>query len=211
MHFQNVEFCLISLLLLFVVCRILQNRWQYFYKSQVSRGFSPAGSDQQAVDDIQPEHCDQLSAILSAYGQAIIHHIDPSITRTVLESLQRVHERYKLFNRGFFKAELLEKYLVTLLNLLLSHNGVLYYDHLINILFHMGQADMNALHSTFVSVGFAYDAKNIEEICMAKVRRFIDDFSDYPVFANNVRCTHSFIIHHKKNTANHTPCIFRTS
>lgn len=131
------------------------------------RGFSPVGDDQ---PEAQPEHSEQLSAILTAYGHALDQHIDPEITRAVLTSLQVVHERCKLFNRQFFKANLLESYLHTLLKVLLSHGGVLHYDQLITVIYYMGQSDMSALHSAFVSIGFSYDAKNIEEICMAKVR-----------------------------------------
>lgn len=131
------------------------------------RGFSPGASDQLAIDETQPEHFEQFSAILTAYGQALEQHIDPQITQTVLKSLQHLHERFKLFDRRFFKANLLESYLHTLLKVLLSHNGVLYYDQLISVLYHMGRSDVNALHSTFVAIGFSYDAKNIGEICLA--------------------------------------------
>lgn len=110
-----------------------------------------------------------MLAILTAYGRALDQIIDPHITQTVLKSLQSLHERWKLFDREFFKANLLELYLYTLFKVLLSHNGILYYDQLIAVLFNMGQSNVAMLHSTFVSFGYSHDAKNVEEICLAKV------------------------------------------
>lgn len=169
--FPNLQHFLLENILDFIFSfySILHNRWQYFYKSQVSRGFSPGASDQLPIDDAQPEHVEQLLAILTAYGRALDHIIDPHITQTVLKSLQSLHERWKLFDREFFKANLLELYLYTLFKVLLSHNGILYFDQLIAVLFNMGQSNVAVLHATFVSFGYSHDAKNVEEICLAKV------------------------------------------
>lgn len=151
------------------IFRILQNRWQYFYKSQVLRGFSPGASDQQIPLEDQPEHAHHLMAILNTYGQALVHTIDPHITQTILTSLQSLHERWKLFDRQFFKANLLASFLGTLLNLLVSPDGILHHDQIINVLFHMGQVDGNTLESTFLAFQYVSGAKSIQEICLAKV------------------------------------------
>lgn len=150
---------------------ILQNRWQYFYKSQVLRGFSPGASDQPIPIEDQPDHAHQLLAILTAYGQALYQIIDPHITSRVLTSLLSLHERWKLFDRQFFKTNLLTSFLETLLTVLVSPNGVLHYDQLINVLFSMSQADTKALESAFVARGYVHGSEFINEICLAKVNR----------------------------------------
>lgn len=153
----------------FLLKRILQNRWQFFYKSQVLRGFSPGASDQPIPAEDQPEHAHQLLAIMNAYGQALVQIIDPHITQTVLTSLQSLHERWKLFERQFFKTNLLTLFLDTLLKLLVSPNGVLHHDQLINVLFNMSQCDENALENTLVGLGYDHRSKFIQDICSAKV------------------------------------------
>lgn len=148
----------------------MNNRWQYFYKSQVLRGFSPGASDQPIPLEDQPEHAHQLLTILTTYGQALARTIDPHITQTILTSLQCLHERWKLFNRQFFKTNLLASFLETLLNLIISPNGILHHDQIIQVLFEMGQVDGNTLESTFSSVQCVSGPKIIHEICLAKVR-----------------------------------------
>lgn len=150
----------------------MQHRWQYFYKSQVLRGFSPGASDQPIPIDGQPEHEHHLLAILNLYGQALENIIDPHITQKVLTSLQCLHERWKLFDRQFFKINFLTLFLETLFKLLLSPHGVLHYDQLINVLFSMGHVDAAALESTLVSLGYVPGSFFIRDICSAKVRFF---------------------------------------
>lgn len=147
----------------------MQHRWQYFYKSQVLRGFSPGASDQPIPIEDQPDHAHHLLAILNTYGQALVQIIDPHITQTVLASLQCLHERWKLFGRQFFKTNLLASFLETLLKLLISPNGVLHQEQLINVLFNMGQVDGTSLESTFVALGYVPGSKFIHDICSVKV------------------------------------------
>lgn len=151
----------------FALFRILQNRWQYFYKSQVLRGFSPGASDQPIPIEDQPEHVHELLAILNGYGQALFHIIDPHITQTVLTSLQCLHERWKLFNRQFFRENLLASFLNTLLTLLISTNGVLHQDQLINVLFNMSQTNETVLKLEFETRGY----ERGQDICSAKVKK----------------------------------------
>lgn len=133
------------------------------------RGFSPGASDQPIPIEDQPEHAHQLLAIMNAYGQALVQVIDPHITSRVLTSLQCLHERWKLFDRQFFKTNLLASFLETLLKLLVSPNGVLHHDQLISVLFSMSQANTVALETAFVSLGYVPGTGFIREICSAKV------------------------------------------
>lgn len=151
-----------------VFYRILHHRWQYFYKSQVLRGFSPGASDQIA-DEHEPQHPEELRAILMAYGEALVFVIDPHISRMLLTSLQSLNDRWKLFSREFFKANLLVSFLDALIRAVIAPEGVLHQDLLINVLFVMGRVNVNVLHSTFVTIGYSKDAQILEEICLATV------------------------------------------
>ncbi|XP_031625440.1 exportin-6-A [Contarinia nasturtii] len=168
------EFCDVAHALYCLFDGILTSRWQYFYKSQVLRGFSPGASDQPIPIEDQPEHAHELLAIMNSYGQALVQIIDPHITQTVLTSLQCLHGRWKLFNRQFFKTNLLGSFLETLLGLLISPNGILHQDQLISVLFNMSHANETALQTAFVTLGYAHDSKFIHDICSAK---------DFPTFS----------------------------
>lgn len=133
------------------------------------RGFSPGASDQPIPIEMQPEHAHELFAIMNAYGHALDPTIDPHITQTILTSLQCLHERWKLFDRDFFKRNLLASFLNTLLNLLVSSNGVLHQEQLITVLFNMSQTNMNEFKSALVARGYAPESEFIHEISSAKV------------------------------------------
>lgn len=155
----------------------MHHRWQYFYKSQVLRGFSPgycdsagsAGSSTGSVED-GPQHADQLLAILTAYGHAIVAGNDPHITRILLTSLQSLNERFKLFGRPIFKENLLSSFHVALINALISPEGALHIDLLLGVLFTMGQVNPSQLHASFMTLGYSSDSKMVESVCLAVVR-----------------------------------------
>lgn len=151
--------------------RILQHRWQYFYKSQVLRGFSPGASDQVIPIEDHPDNAQHLLAILNTYGQALVQIIDPHITQTVLASLQCLHEQWKLYDRQFFKTHLLASFLSTLLDLLVSPHGILHHDQIINVLFSMGQVDETLFNNKLSEKYQAYipESKCIYDISTAKV------------------------------------------
>lgn len=134
------------------------------------RGFSPGASDSVAPADEGPEHAEQLLAILTAYGQALVNSNDPHITRILLTSLQSLNERWKLFSRDFFKINLLTSFHCALINALISPEGALHIDYLLSVLFTMGQVSSSTLHASFVSVGFPSESKIIKDVCLSSVR-----------------------------------------
>lgn len=152
--------------------RIIQHRWQYFYKSQVLRGFSPCSSDQ--IDENQPQHVEELIAILTAYGHGIQQTINPQITNIILLSLHTLHERWKLYDREFFKTNLLSAFVDALLKLITSSTGILHYDQSVSMLFSMNQACWQVLHTIlaqyYKNAGHTNVPKIVDEICTAKVR-----------------------------------------
>lgn len=157
-------------------CRILHHRWQYFYKSQILRGFSPAATTNDfgygSTADDGPQNGEQLLAILTSYGHGIVAGNDPHITRILLTSLQSLNERYKLFARPFFKDNLLTSFHCALINALISPEGALHCDLLLNVLYSMGQVNQNQLHASFVTLGYSSSSKMVEEVCSAIVSPF---------------------------------------
>lgn len=140
------------------------------------RGFSPGYSDNTAsggsisgsMDD-GPQHAEQLLAILTAYGHAIVAGNDPHITRILLTSLQSLNERFKLFGRPIFKDNLLSSFHVALINALISPEGALHIDLLLGVLFTMGQVSPSQLHASFMTLGYSSDSKMVESVCLAVV------------------------------------------
>lgn len=177
-HLADFSDVVISLFSLFD--GILHHRWQYFYKSQVLRGFSPGfsgvdvatttttttSSSAATVAD-EPQNADQLLAILTGYGHALVAGNDPHLTRILLTSLQSLNERFKLFGRPFFRERLLSSFHVALINALISPEGALHIDLLLAVLFTMGQVDAAQLHNSFVSLGYAANAKMVQDVCLA--------------------------------------------
>lgn len=147
----------------------MQNRWQYFFKSQVLRGFSPGASDQPMPTEGAPDNMLEFLAIMQGYIEAMLGKFNPHVTQTVLTSLQSLHERWRLFNRNFFKMNLLHEFLNAVLRLLLSPHGGLHQDQLINLLFNMAMVDEAALQNAFVAIGYIPNTNCVLEICRAKV------------------------------------------
>jgi hypothetical protein len=147
---------------------ILVNRWQYFYTSQVKRGFSPGASDVLASDIEVVHHADQFLGILTAYGQAIVCGNDPELTRTVLLSLENVEKRCRLYSREFFQKNLLSQFLAALLNTITAPEGIILFDLLIEVLFKMARSSVPQFHQALIE--FGTDGKFVNDLCSAEVR-----------------------------------------
>lgn len=145
------------------------------------RGFSPCASDQTIpYEEDQPQHIDELIAILTAYGHGIGQSINPQITNTILTSLHTLHERWKLYDRECFKTNLLAAFVEALLKLIISSTGILHYDQSISILFSLAQSCLQVLHTMlaafYENAGQKPAPKLVEEICMAKVSSMFPNF-----------------------------------
>ncbi|XP_055587091.1 exportin-6-A isoform X2 [Uranotaenia lowii] len=168
----------VSLSLYMLFNGILLHRWQYFYKSNVLKQFSPnASGNLQQSPQSSLEHAEQFSAIMNAYGQAIVCGNDPHITRATLQSLQMLNERWKLYQRDFFRQNLLQSFEAAIIKALAAPEGILHYETFIAVLFSMGEVEMKRLHETFVGIGFPADSKQVEEVCLS---------TDYPTFAHRM-------------------------
>ncbi|XP_058829233.1 exportin-6-A isoform X2 [Topomyia yanbarensis] len=156
---------------------ILLQRWQYFYKSSVLKQISHTATGEIVQPQSTLEHSDQFGAIMNAYGQAIVCSNDPHITRATLQSLQVLNERWKLYQREFFRTNLLQSFEAAIIKALIAPEGILHYELFLAVLYSMGEVEMKRLHETFVGIGFPADSQQVEEVCLA---------TDYPTFAHRM-------------------------
>lgn len=172
---------------------ILHHRWQYFYKSQLMRGFSPTdcgdGATLAASDTPAPQHAVELLAMLTAYGHALCTCAhDPHLIALLLRSLQSLHERQQLFARPLFRDQLLQSFHRALITALIATPvGALHADAMLGVLYTMGRVSTQQLHGSFVQLGFAADNARVEQVCVA---------ADLPTFSQRMaaliqdtRCT----------------------
>lgn len=149
---QSVD---ISVNLYTLIDKILQNHWNYFQKPQ------PATS---AVRNQQED----LLKMFTAYGQFLCNGTnsqDPNVIRIILSSLEKLNELWRLFDKVFFKNFLLKSFLCTLIRLVISPGGILFFDQIISITFTMAEKNKPMLHECFVSIGYSADVKIIQQIC----------------------------------------------
>jgi hypothetical protein len=173
-----VEYTDVALAAYLLFDGIVLHRWQYFYRSQIVRGFSPGASDDLHPGDEAPLHPEHLFGILTAYGNALVCGNDPQLARTVLLSLEKIEERCRLYQKEFFKQHLMPQFLAALINTITAPEGVILFDLLINVLFKMGRSNVKLLHQALVEFGIPNGSQFISDICSATVSRCF--FSENP-------------------------------
>ena len=147
---------------------ILQNHWNYFQKSQTAA--VPGGRS----------HQEDLLKIFTAYGQFLCNGTnsqDPNVIRIILSSLQKLNDCWRLYDKVFFKNFLLKSFLCTLIRLVISPGGVLFFDQIISIIFHMAEKNKTILQESFISIGYPAEVKIIQQIC---------ETCDLPTFSSNM-------------------------
>lgn len=147
---------------------ILQNHWNYFQKSQAV-----------AVPGAR-SHQEDLLKIFTAYGQFLCNGTnsqDPNVIRIILSSLQKLNECWRLYDKVFFKNFLLKSFLCTLIRLVISPGGILFFDQVISIIFHMAEKNKTVLQESFISIGYPSEVKIIQQIC---------ETCDLPTFSGNM-------------------------
>lgn len=133
---------------------ILQNHWNYFQKIQTVRPTRNAEED--------------LLKIFTAYGQFLCNGTnsqDPNVIRIILSSLEKLNDLWHLYDKVFFKNCLLKSFLCTLIRLVMSAGGVLFYDQIISIIFNMSEKNKTTLQESFISIGYPAEVKIIQQIC----------------------------------------------
>lgn len=133
---------------------ILQNHWNYFQKTQtVANGRS---------------NQEDLLKIFTAFGQFLCNGTnsqDPNVIRIILSSLEKLNELWRMYDKVFFKNLLLKSFLCTLIRLVISPGGILFFDQITSIIFYMAERNKAALQESFVSIGYPAEVKIIQQIC----------------------------------------------
>lgn len=159
----------------------MKHKWQYFYKSRIQQinnipssennnctsniSYSDSGSN-----NLHPEH---FLSIMNAYGYALVSDRDPNIVRYVLASMQYINERWRLYQRTYFRENLLSSFQRATLNILLSGegSGSLHSDLLAETLFAMTQVDNSKMRTNLSQAvnGLPVATKVIDDICTTLV------------------------------------------
>uniref|UniRef100_A0A1B0A630 Uncharacterized protein n=1 Tax=Glossina pallidipes TaxID=7398 RepID=A0A1B0A630_GLOPL len=116
---------------------------------------------------------DSFMAVMNAYGQISIFSNDPNLVPVVLNSWQRVHHRWCLYQRPLFKDNLLTSFQSALISVLLKGEGALRLDLLTNTLFNMYLASNIKTWENYTQASLPTNIKLIDEICLTKVSVFI--------------------------------------
>lgn len=150
---------------------VLQERWQYFFKSQVMRGFSPGASDDLTIQTYEePSHPEHFQFILNAYIQGLSVHSNLELTRMILTSLQAIDEKHKLFGTLYFQRHFLNSFQYALIQCLGAAEGIINFDLCVAVLYRVSITDMSLLENIFHEL-----CKSLrgEQKCftMAKVRK----------------------------------------
>lgn len=129
---------------------VLQERWQYFFKSQVLRGFSPGASDDLTIPTYEePSHSDHFKFILNAYIQGLSVHSNLELTRLILTSLQAVDEKHKLFSTLYFQQQFMNSFQYALIQCLGAAEGVINFDLFVTVLYRVSVSDISLLANIF--------------------------------------------------------------
>lgn len=139
---------------------LLQNHWNYFQKAHHTSMIRNNQED--------------LMKILTAYGHFLCSGspIDSNCCKIILSSLEGLNDKCRLYDKAFFKSTLLKSFLATLLQLLISPDGIIFYDQIISIIFNMSDKNKPALHECLVNV--FHDETKVSQICA---------INDLPTFA----------------------------
>lgn len=163
----------------------MKHKWQYFYKSRIQPTVdSPSstintGNNSNAYsfnssDNLHPQH---FLSIMNAYGHALVSDRDPNIVRNVLISLQHINERWRLYQRAYFREHLLSSFQAATLNVLFSGegSGSLHFDLLAEVLFNLAQVDNAKMRSNLIQAvtNLPINMKCVDEICSISVIELI--------------------------------------
>lgn len=151
---------------------ILQNKWFYFYKSRLQT-ISSIGSLENGSNAETILNHDDFIQIFHAYGYGLLSLHDPEIKQQILNSMQCLNERKKLYHREVFRSELLLHFLSAILKTILCPEGVIQRDLLITVLFTMGQVDNASLKQVFQETGYSFVAVHWSSIFEATVSHFL--------------------------------------
>lgn len=100
-----------------------------------------------------PLHAEEMLTIFNAYGHMLVSGRDPHVISIVLNSLEKLNTRWRLYSRPFFINNLMSSFHHAIINALISPVA-LHYDLLMQILFTMCEIDRNKTMESFTNIGF---------------------------------------------------------
>ncbi|XP_065065498.1 exportin-6-like [Rhopilema esculentum] len=130
----------INIMVLELLHQLLIHNWRFFFKSNVVSKMS--GEDSM-------EHEDLFMLIIKEIGQALMEN-DILMFKKSLEIMQSLNEKYKLYTKHVFQANLLSTFLQVLLDSLVNQSHDLLKEDIIITIHTMASVDLRAFNSEFM-------------------------------------------------------------
>ncbi|XP_058128011.1 exportin-6-A [Anopheles ziemanni] len=151
---------------------LLRDRWRYFVKAQL---LATAAA---AAQPTSVENERQYRAIVEAYGRVITTSQDSDLVQQVLESLQALNERCRLFREPLFAGHYLASFLHAVLNLLVTVEGKAHHELLVALLFELASANRRHFYDLlFTSVCHTLTPELRDKLCQC---------TDLPTFTQHL-------------------------
>lgn len=129
--YSDLKPCLVS-----IMHHILLYHWKYFFPTNVVHMISSSGSPS---TDTDVAHQEVFVKIMEVYG-ACLMQTDLALFSQVLQSLQELNSRWKLYKRSIFERIMLSEFLNVLLQSLCTRSHDLLREEILSTVFNMSQA-----------------------------------------------------------------------
>ncbi|XP_071749050.1 exportin-6-A isoform X2 [Lepeophtheirus salmonis] len=129
----------------------LFNNWQYFFKSSVVRCLAVAGHSKINNNDLKDQNKELFHRVMEAFGRSFLQP-DISVFKQNLLNLEKLHNKWKLYEKEVFMESLITQFLTVLLQVLIHRSHDLLREEIITAVYNMASVDFNAFFSGFLQV-----------------------------------------------------------
>ncbi|KAF6027108.1 XPO6 [Bugula neritina] len=162
-----------------VLFEILDKNWKFFYKSPVIYSFG----------DVKPSeplsHQPEFIAILHAFGQSFLQS-DISVFRHNLEALEKLHKKWKLYQKTIFVETMMSQFLNVLLQVLVVRSHDLLQEDIVNAVYNMASVDFALFYNKFIPA-FLQEVNTIDYHQKETLKRNLNpEHKDLPSFTANI-------------------------
>jgi hypothetical protein len=120
---------------------LLNNNFKYFFGSKAVTSLNGPLVD----------HEGEFVKIMESYGRSFLSSkTDIQVYRKNLNSLLVLHQKFGLFEKDYFRRNLLKEFLTLFLRTFVCKSHELFHDELINIIYLLASIDMNSFHTCFL-------------------------------------------------------------
>ncbi|XP_053382051.1 exportin-6-like [Mercenaria mercenaria] len=119
----------------------LINNWRYFFKGSV---LTKLNNKEETIENEA-----QFSAIMQAYGQSFLQ-TDIAVFKQNLESLEKLHSKWKLFKKPIFYNGMQSQFMNVLLQVLVHKSHDLLQEEVVVVVYDMASVDFDRFYAEFL-------------------------------------------------------------